>query len=213
MFFTFFLHSSRPLLVTVNRPLNHDYLAFLYILMLKSFKACQSRGLKSRCGSILARFRCILLFLICRRYPFIFLANIRPDVWSDKNCLPTLLQLWHRGTTRNWSHFSKLRTVPPRFNAIPGEYLFASRRSFLRDTKCYTIAHDRAEKNINGRLTYPSIVLVINDLSRSTHTDTRIAAPTDRQTKICYCGGLDNRALQAKFDSRNRNIPCMQYSK
>lgn len=76
--------------------------------------------------------------------------------------------------------------MPPRFNAIPGECLFASRRSFLRDTKCYTIAHDRAEENINGRLTYPSIVLVINDLSRSTHTDTRDSC-TNRQTKICYC--------------------------
>lgn len=74
--------------------------------------------------------------------------------------------------------------------------------------------HDRAEENINGRLTYPSIVLVINDLSRSTHTDTQIAAPTDRRRSvIALGGGLDNRALQAKFDSRNRNIPCMQYSK
>lgn len=80
--------------------------------------------------------------------------------------------------------------MPPRFNAIPGEYLFASRRSFLRDTKCYTIAHDRAEKNINGRLTYPSIVLVINDLSRSTHTDTRIAAPTDRRRSVIAAGWI-----------------------
>ena len=78
-------------------------------------------------------------------------------------------------------------SISPRFNAISGECSFASRRSFLRDTKCYTIAHDRAEENINGRLTYPSIVLVINDLSRSMHTDTRIAASTDRRTKICYC--------------------------
>lgn len=78
----------------------------------------------------------------------------------------------------------------------------------------YNCARSHTGENINERLTYPSIVLVINDLSRSTHTDTRIAAPTDRRRSvIALGGGLDNRALQAKFDSRNRNIPCMQYSK
>jgi len=71
----------------------------------------------------------------------------------------------------------------------------------------------RSRRREYKRLTDPSIVLVINDLSRSTHTDTQIVAPTDRRSVIALGGGLDNRALQAKFDSRNRNIPCMQYSK
>lgn len=107
----------------------------------------------------------------------------------------------------------------PRFSMLSqaGVYSRFADLSFVtrNAVQLHTIALKR--EYINGRLTYPSIVLVINDHSRSTHTDARIAAPTDRQTKICYCTRrrrvADNRALQANLDSRNRNIPCMQYSK
>lgn len=74
----------------------------------------------------------------------------------------TLLQLWRCGIAplpRTAGILKSMRNRAGRFNAIPnGVFIRVSPpRSFLRDTKLrYTIAHDRAEENINGRLlTYP----------------------------------------------------------
>lgn len=77
----------------------------------------------------------------------------------------------------------------------------------------HTIAHDRAEENINVSHVSLSIVSVISDDSRVARIPIpRIAAACTVDEKrgeesvIALDSGLDNRALQAKFDSRNRNI-------
>jgi hypothetical protein len=124
-----------------------------------------------------------------------------------------LLQLWHRITLPETGRtFKSLKPWHRAIQCYP-------KRVFIRVSPIFPSWHEmlynctrsRTGENISERFTYPSIALAINDHSRSTHTDTRMDSCTDWQTDkrrsvIALGGGSDNRALQAKFDSRNRNI-------